>query len=82
MTDQITQVTDHLAGMRIAVMGCIVNGPGETADAQYGVMGLGGGKVSIRRGAEDILRVNESEAKDALVNLIKEDGKWIDPPKL
>ena len=67
--------TSHLAGLKIGVMGCIVNGPGEMADADYGYVGEGGGKVTIYRGKEVVRRsVPQDEAVDALVEVIKTDG--------
>lgn len=72
--------TSHLAGLKIAVMGCIVNGPGEMADADYGYVGEGSGRVSLYRSRELVRRsIPESEAVDALVALIAECGDWHDP---
>ena len=66
--------TSHLQGLRIAVMGCIVNGPGEMADADYGYVGEGKGKVAIYRGKEPVLRrVPQEQAIDALLKIIEED---------
>lgn len=81
VTDLITDAVSHLRGLTIAVMGCVVNGPGEMADADYGIMGLSEGKVAIFRGREQIATVPQLEAKMALTSLIKKDGKWVDPPK-
>ena len=68
--------TSHLSGYCIAVMGCIVNGPGEMADADYGYVGEGKGKVSIYRGKEAVRRsVPQEEAIDALLELIENDQK-------
>lgn len=78
--DQIKGATEHLK-MKVGVMGCIVNGPGEMADAKYGCVGLAGGKIALYRGKEEVRRVPEEEAKPALVELIKADGNWIDPPQ-
>jgi (E)-4-hydroxy-3-methylbut-2-enyl-diphosphate synthase len=69
---EVKRRTSHLKGMVIAVMGCIVNGPGEMADADWGYVGEGNGKVSIYKGKEPILRhVPESEAIDRLLELIE-----------
>jgi len=77
VTAKIRAKTEHLKGVKIAVMGCIVNGPGEMADADYGYVGTGIGVVSLWRGKEMIKKgVFEHEALDELINLIKEDGKW------
>ena len=71
--EEVKARTSHLKGMVIAVMGCIVNGPGEMADADWGYVGEGNGKVSIYRGAEPLLRhVPEAEAPEKLVELIEE----------
>jgi len=72
--------TSHLKGLKIGIMGCIVNGPGEMADADYGYVGTGTGKISLYRGQE-VVRSNVStdEAVDALIDLIKEDGVWVPP---
>ena len=71
--EEVKARTAHLKGMVIAVMGCIVNGPGEMADADWGYVGEGNGKVSIYRGSEPVLRhVPEQEAPGKLVELIEE----------
>lgn len=71
--------TSHLKGLKVAVMGCIVNGPGEMADADYGYVGAGRGKVSLYKKKECLQRnINEEEAVDRLVELIKENGDWHD----
>jgi (E)-4-hydroxy-3-methylbut-2-enyl-diphosphate synthase len=75
----VREATKHLVGLDIAVMGCIVNGPGEMADADYGYVGKIPGYISLYRGREEILRVPESEGVAALIGLIKEDGRWVDP---
>ena len=76
----IKQSTSHLRGLKIAVMGCIVNGPVEMADADYGYVGAGRGLVSIYRGKKEILKkVPEEKAVTALVEVIKENGDWVDP---
>ena len=79
-TSLIRKRTDHLKGVKIAIMGCIVNGPGEMADADYGYVGSGKGKVSLYR-KKDIVKRNVSteQAVDELINLIREDGKWFEP---
>jgi len=68
-----------LTGLDIAIMGCIVNGPGEMADADYGYVGKGKGTIALYRRKEEIKRVPEDEGVNALIQLIKDDGKWIDP---
>ncbi|NPA34298.1 MAG: (E)-4-hydroxy-3-methylbut-2-enyl-diphosphate synthase [Chlorobi bacterium] len=73
--------TGHLKGVKIAVMGCIVNGLGEMADADYGYVGSGPGKVNIYRKRTLVKRnVPEDQAIDELIKLIKEDGLWVEPP--
>ena len=78
--NRVRLATRHLRGLKIAVMGCIVNGPGEMADADYGYVGSARGKVSLYRGKE-VQRKNipEEEAVDQLVELIREHGDWVDP---
>lgn len=76
---KVRSATAHLTGLDIAVMGCIVNGPGEMADADYGYVGKTPGVISLYRGREEIRRVPEAEGVDALIALIKEDGRWVDP---
>lgn len=79
-TAMIKKRTDHLKGVKIAIMGCIVNGPGEMADADYGYVGSGPGWISLYRGKEVIERGIDSEkALDKLIELMKEDGVWVDP---
>jgi (E)-4-hydroxy-3-methylbut-2-enyl-diphosphate synthase len=79
ITARIKARTDHLAGVKIAVMGCIVNGPGEMADADFGYVGSGVGQVTLYVGKEVVARaVPEAEATDRLVELIQEHGQWID----
>ncbi|MCP9769792.1 4-hydroxy-3-methylbut-2-en-1-yl diphosphate synthase [Lacihabitans sp. LS3-19] len=78
-TALIRKRTDHLKGVKIGIMGCIVNGPGEMADADYGYVGIGKDKISLYRGQEVVKRsINSQNAVDELINLIKEDGKWIE----
>jgi len=75
----VRAATAHLTGLDIAVMGCIVNGPGEMADADYGYVGKTPGIISLYRGRDEIKRVPESEGVEALIQLIKDDGRWVDP---
>ena len=76
MTAKIKARTGHLPGLKIAVMGCIVNGPGEMADADFGYVGSGPGTVSLYVGKECVVRnVPEAEAPDRLVDLIREHGR-------
>mgnify|MGYP001362800983 FL=1 len=79
VVDKVRNATSHLTGLDIAIMGCIVNGPGEMADADYGYVGKGKGTIALYRRKEEIKRVPEDEGVDALIKLIKDDGKWIDP---
>ncbi|MFN5968674.1 MAG: (E)-4-hydroxy-3-methylbut-2-enyl-diphosphate synthase [Microcystis sp.] len=76
---QVREATKHLTGLDIAVMGCIVNGPGEMADADYGYVGKQAGYIALYRGREEIKRVPESEGVTELINLIKADGRWVEP---
>jgi (E)-4-hydroxy-3-methylbut-2-enyl-diphosphate synthase len=76
---KVRNATAHLTGLDIAVMGCIVNGPGEMADADYGYVGKTPGVISLYRGREEIRRVPEAEGVEALIALIKDDGRWVDP---
>lgn len=76
---EVKKATSHLPGLKIGVMGCIVNGPGEMADADYGYVGAGPGNVSIYRGKERIMHnIPAADALDAMIDLIKRDGKWKD----
>jgi (E)-4-hydroxy-3-methylbut-2-enyl-diphosphate synthase len=78
---QVKAKTQHLKGLKIAVMGCIVNGPGEMADADYGYVGAGAGKVSLYKGKDVIYKnIPETEAIPLLVQLIKESGDWVEVP--
>lgn len=80
-TAMIQARTGHLPGVRIAVMGCIVNGPGEMADADFGYVGSGVGKVDLYVKYDCVKRaIPSQEAVEGLVDLIKEHGRWIDPP--
>lgn len=74
---KVKQETSHLTGLRIAVMGCVVNGPGEMADADYGYVGSGIGKVSLYKGSEMVCKnIDAQDAVTALISLIKENGDW------
>ena len=76
---EIKSKTNHLKGLKIAVMGCIVNGPGEMADAHYGYVGTGKGEITLYKQKKIIKKgIPEQEAVDELINMIKTDGKWID----
>lgn len=78
-TARIRSRTEHLKGVKIGIMGCIVNGPGEMADADYGYVGVGPDKISLYRGKEVVMKnVRTAEAVDKLIELIKEDGVWIE----
>lgn len=78
-TARIRQRTDHLKGVKIGIMGCIVNGPGEMADADYGYVGVGVGKITLYKGKEVVKKSISSElAVDALIDLIKENGDWVE----
>lgn len=79
-TAKIRSVTHHLKGVKIAIMGCIVNGPGEMADADFGYVGSGPGKITLYKGKEIMKRnVNSEVAVDELIGLLKESGAWINP---
>ena len=79
VTNKIRSRTEHLKGVKIGIMGCIVNGPGEMADADYGYVGSGIGKITLYRGKVIVRKnLNEKEAVDELIELIKEDGNWIE----
>lgn len=74
---QIKARTHHLKGVKIGVMGCIVNGPGEMADAHYGYVGSGAGKITLYKGKEVVTRnIDQKDAVEALVQLIKDNGDW------
>jgi (E)-4-hydroxy-3-methylbut-2-enyl-diphosphate synthase len=78
-TSKIRAVTNHLKGVKIAIMGCIVNGPGEMADADFGYVGSGVGKITLYKGKDIVKRALPSEvAVDELIKLIKEDGRWVE----
>jgi (E)-4-hydroxy-3-methylbut-2-enyl-diphosphate synthase len=79
-TAKIRSKTSHLKGIKIGIMGCIVNGPGEMADADYGYVGTGPGKIHLYKEKEVVRKnVSENEAVDALIDLIKEHGDWVEP---
>jgi (E)-4-hydroxy-3-methylbut-2-enyl-diphosphate synthase len=78
-TQKIRERTDHLKGIKIGIMGCIVNGPGEMADADYGYVGTGPGKISLYKGKEVVKKnVTSDTAVDELINLIREHGDWVE----
>jgi len=80
VTARIKKRTEHLKGVKIAIMGCIVNGPGEMADADFGYVGGAPNKINLYVGKTAIkFNIPEAEAVDRLVDLIKEHGKWSDP---
>jgi len=81
-TQRIRAATGHLKGVRIAVMGCIVNGPGEMADADFGYVGGAPGKINLYVGKQPVkFNIPEDEAVERLIDLIREHGKWIDAPQ-
>ncbi|HTL80996.1 MAG TPA: flavodoxin-dependent (E)-4-hydroxy-3-methylbut-2-enyl-diphosphate synthase, partial [Bacteroidia bacterium] len=78
-TNKIRQRTSHLKGVKIGIMGCIVNGPGEMADADYGYVGTGPGKITLYKGKEVVKKnVPEADAVDALIDLIRQNGDWVE----
>lgn len=78
-TQKIRERTDHLKGIKIGIMGCIVNGPGEMADADYGYVGTGPGKISLYKGKEVVKKnVTSETAVDELISLIRENGDWVE----
>ena len=79
---QVREATRHLVGLDIAVMGCIVNGPGEMADADYGYVGAAGGKITLYR-RRDIVKsgIPQERGVEELIELLRADGKWEDPPE-
>ena len=76
---EVREATKHLTGLDIAVMGCIVNGPGEMADADYGYVGKTPGYISLYRGRDEIKKVPEDQGVAELINLIKSDDRWVEP---
>jgi (E)-4-hydroxy-3-methylbut-2-enyl-diphosphate synthase len=80
VTARIKARTEHLKGVKIAIMGCIVNGPGEMADADFGYVGGAPGKINLYVGKTAVkFNIPEAEAVDRLVDLIREHGKWVEP---
>jgi len=80
-TAKIRARTNHLKGVKIAIMGCIVNGPGEMADADFGYVGSGPGKITLYKGKEVVKRnVNSEVAVEELINLIKASNAWVEQP--
>jgi (E)-4-hydroxy-3-methylbut-2-enyl-diphosphate synthase len=78
-TARVREKTGHLKGLKIAIMGCIVNGPGEMADADYGYVGSGIGKITLYKGKEVVKRsISSDTAVDELIELIKSNGDWVD----
>jgi (E)-4-hydroxy-3-methylbut-2-enyl-diphosphate synthase len=81
-TQKIREATGHLKGVRIAVMGCIVNGPGEMADADFGYVGGAPGKINLYVGKQAVkFNIPEGEAVERLQDLIREHGRWVDAPE-
>ncbi len=79
-TAKIRAVTHHLKGVKIAIMGCIVNGPGEMADADFGYVGSGPGKITLYKGKDVVKRsVSSDIAVEELINILKESEVWIEP---
>ena len=77
---EIKARTSHLKGLKIGVMGCIVNGPGEMADADYGYVGAAAGRITLYKGREVVCRnIPQEEALDRLIQLIKDNGDWQEP---
>ncbi len=82
-TAKIRSVTHHLKGLKIAIMGCIVNGPGEMADADFGYVGSGPGKITLYKGKEVVKRNIDSDvAVEELINLLKENNVWVEATQL
>src|SRR5690606_26910484 len=78
-TQMIRSRTNHLKGLKIGIIGCIVNGPGEMADADYGYVGAGTDKITLYRAKEMVKRnVSSAHALDELIEIIKNDGLWVD----
>ena len=78
----IRKRTDHLKGVKIGIMGCIVNGPGEMADADFGYVGGAPGKINLYVGKQAVkFNIPQEEAVDRLIDLIREHGRWIDAPE-
>lgn len=82
-TQMIRSRTSHLKGLKIGIMGCIVNGPGEMADADYGYVGSGTDKITLYRGKEAVKKnITAENALDELIGIIREDGNWIEPTEI
>jgi (E)-4-hydroxy-3-methylbut-2-enyl-diphosphate synthase len=82
-TARIRKRTEHLKGVKIGIMGCIVNGPGEMADADYGYVGVGPDKIALYRGKDVVEKgVKTAVAVDRLIELIAADGRWIEQEQL
>ena len=82
-TAKIRKVTSHLKGLKIAIMGCIVNGPGEMADADFGYVGSGPGKITLYKSKEVVKRnIDDQVAVEELINLLKENDVWIEPTEI
>src|SRR5262249_30293736 len=80
-TARIKKITSHLKGVKIAIMGCIVNGPGEMADADFGYVGGGPNRIHLYVGKECVEKnIPQEEADQRLVDLIKKHGRWVEPP--
>jgi (E)-4-hydroxy-3-methylbut-2-enyl-diphosphate synthase len=81
--NQVRAATRHLVGLDIAVMGCIVNGPGEMADADYGYVGAAGGKITLYRKREIVKQgIPQERGVEELVALLVSDGVWVDPDEV
>jgi (E)-4-hydroxy-3-methylbut-2-enyl-diphosphate synthase len=81
VTAKIHERTAHLKGVKIGIMGCVVNGPGEMADADYGYVGTGVGKITLYKGKQVVQRnIPSEQAVDALITLIKDNGDWVEVP--
>ena len=79
MLQTVKRGTSHLKGLKIGVMGCIVNGPGEMADADYGYVGAAAGCISLYKGKECVVKnIPADEALPRLIELIKQNGDWVD----
>jgi (E)-4-hydroxy-3-methylbut-2-enyl-diphosphate synthase len=79
-TARIRSVTNHLKGVKIAIMGCIVNGPGEMADADFGYVGSGPGKITLYKSKEIMKKnIDSNIAVNELIQLLKDSGAWINP---
>jgi (E)-4-hydroxy-3-methylbut-2-enyl-diphosphate synthase len=82
-TARIRSVTHHLKGVKIAIMGCIVNGPGEMADADFGYVGSGVGKITLYKGKDIVKRnIDSATAVEELIDLIRESGAWVEPAQV